>query len=419
MSASSGKTHTMLGEDLYSTLESSTNKHQDLKPLLFNAFKPLFQILPYDLVFSIFEYSGVDVSNHGIIPRVVKELFSSLKERYHYYTVSCKFVEIYNEKVCDLLKKQKKKVYSDFVTESVSLKSWEDARGVVTRGLSNRKTRATLMNDTSSRSHAVFSIFLTFQPNANEASLVNSRINLVDLAGSEQTGRIAQCNDEMKEGTSINTSLLHLGRVINKLAELSEKLSRVKDPKEQAEIKKKFHIPYRDSVLTDMLQHTLGGNSKTIMVATASPTERNVSETLSTLRYASRAKVICASTQSNNKETFDNELKRTIESAIERRMNFKRVKIHLLNKNKGDKGIVKNLPEFNAAVDEELSSYQRIKKFLDAKTKIFSVKQVAQVTREVVEDIIKDSRRGGQTEMKEKCMIKVLGLSFLQDLYEM
>lgn len=144
-------------------------------------------------------------------------------------------------------------------------------------GFKNRATRATNMNAESSRSHSIFTIYIDSQETdelGNEKYKA-SKLNLVDLAGSERASKTGATGDGMKEATKINLSLSALGNVISALVD-----------------GKTHHIPYRDSKLTRLLQDSLGGNTKTIMIAAISPANYNFDETLSTLRYASRAKFI-------------------------------------------------------------------------------------------------------------------------------
>lgn len=150
-----------------------------------------------------------------------------------------------------------------------------------------RTTASTNMNDTSSRSHAIFTITFVQAVFMNEMpSETVSKIHLVDLAGSERANATGATGERLKEGAHINKSLVTLGSVISALAEQSTQVS------QHANNKKRAYIPYRDSVLTWLLKDSLGGNSKTIMIAAISPADCNYSETLSTLRYANRAKNI-------------------------------------------------------------------------------------------------------------------------------
>ncbi|KAK7095052.1 hypothetical protein V1264_006513 [Littorina saxatilis] len=234
----------------------------------------------------------------GIIPRFCEELFSravraSNKDKVK-ISVEISFFEIYNEKIHDLLASSKEKngkkatlkvrehpVLGPYV-EGLStfvVNSFEDVEGWITLGTKNRATAATGMNDKSSRSHSVFTIVLTQTKterveNQDHDHSITSKINLVDLAGSERQSQAQTTGERLREGANINKSLLTLGKVISVLAERS-----------MASKKRKLFIPYRDSVLTWLLKESLGGNSKTAMIATISPSHHHQEETLSTLRY--------------------------------------------------------------------------------------------------------------------------------------
>jgi kinesin family member 17 len=140
-------------------------------------------------------------------------------------------------------------------------------------GNKNRSVAKTNMNATSSRSHALFTVHIE---SIEDEKVKGSKLNFVDLAGSERQGKTGASGDTLKEGAKINLSLTALGNVINALVDG----------------KKGGHIPYRDSKLTRLLQDSLGGNTKTLMIASASPAEDNYDETVSTLRYAARARNI-------------------------------------------------------------------------------------------------------------------------------
>ncbi|XP_061401257.1 kinesin-like protein KIF13B [Musca vetustissima] len=235
----------------------------------------------------------------GIIPRLCDNLFSAIASKTTQdlmYKVEVSYMEIYNEKVHDLLdpkpNKQSLKVrehnvmgpYVDGLSQ-LAVASYMDIDNLMTEGNKSRTVAATNMNAESSRSHAVFSVVLT-QILTDQASGVTgekvSRMSLVDLAGSERAVKTGAVGDRLKEGSNINKSLTTLGLVISKLADQSNGKKGAND---------KF-VPYRDSVLTWLLKDNLGGNSKTVMVATISPSADNFEETLSTLRYADRAKRI-------------------------------------------------------------------------------------------------------------------------------
>ncbi|XP_012155796.1 kinesin-like protein KIF13A isoform X4 [Ceratitis capitata] len=239
------------------------------------------------------------LESKGIIPRLCDELFSAIANKSTQdlmYKVEVSYMEIYNEKVHDLLdpkpNKQSLKVrehnvlgpYVDGLSQ-LAVSSYKDIDNLMTEGNKSRTVAATNMNAESSRSHAVFSVVLT-QILTDQATGVSgekvSRMSLVDLAGSERAVKTGAVGDRLKEGSNINKSLTTLGLVISKLADQSNGKKGSND---------KF-VPYRDSVLTWLLKDNLGGNSKTVMVATISPSADNYEETLSTLRYADRAKRI-------------------------------------------------------------------------------------------------------------------------------
>ncbi|KAH8350287.1 hypothetical protein KR067_013031 [Drosophila pandora] len=235
----------------------------------------------------------------GIIPRLCDKLFSAIANKSTpelMYKVEVSYMEIYNEKVHDLLdpkpNKQSLKVrehnvlgpYVDGLSQ-LAVTSYQDIDNLMTEGNKSRTVAATNMNAESSRSHAVFSVVLT-QILTDQATGVSgekvSRMSLVDLAGSERAVKTGAVGDRLKEGSNINKSLTTLGLVISKLADQTNGRKGGND---------KF-VPYRDSVLTWLLKDNLGGNSRTVMVATISPSADNYEETLSTLRYADRAKRI-------------------------------------------------------------------------------------------------------------------------------
>ncbi|GAB6029696.1 Kinesin protein 1B [Chamberlinius hualienensis] len=233
----------------------------------------------------------------GIIPRLCDNLFERIAKNDDpnlSYKVEVSYMEIYNEKVHDLLDpkgtKQSLRVrehnllgpYVDGLS-LLAVSAFHDIDNLMQEGNKSRTVAATNMNNESSRSHAVFNVILT-QTLVDDASGVSgekvAKISLVDLAGSERAVKTGAVGERLKEGSNINKSLTTLGLVISKLAEQST-----------GKAKDKF-VPYRDSVLTWLLKDNLGGNSKTVMIATISPASDNYEETLSTLRYADRAKRI-------------------------------------------------------------------------------------------------------------------------------
>ncbi|XP_053568220.1 kinesin-like protein KIF28P [Bombina bombina] len=231
-------------------------------------------------------------ANRGIIPVICEELFQAIEnnqEKDKRYQVTFSMLEIYNEQVTDLLSKTKKsgglKVREDqnqgFYVDGLRLvpcESYAQIERLMEQGKKIRTTASTSMNANSSRSHMVITIHFK-QIFLSEDITKQSSINLVDLAGSERQRSSGSEGDRLREGTSVNLSLTTLGNVISALAEATMG-------------KKVLHIPYRDSVLTKLLQSALGGNSRTIMIAAISPADICYEETLSTLRYAERAKKI-------------------------------------------------------------------------------------------------------------------------------
>ncbi|XP_021203751.2 kinesin-like protein unc-104 isoform X1 [Bombyx mori] len=237
----------------------------------------------------------------GIIPQICKDLFRRIRQTTSddlKYSVEVSYMEIYCERVRDLLNPKNKgnlrvrehPALGPYVEDlsKLAVTSYQDIYDLIDEGNKARTVAATNMNETSSRSHAVFTIFFTQQRHDVTTNLMSekvSKISLVDLAGSERADSTGAKGTRLKEGANINKSLTTLGKVISALAEIASKSKKSK---------KADFIPYRDSVLTWLLRENLGGNSKTAMIAAISPADINFDETLSTLRYADRAKqIVC------------------------------------------------------------------------------------------------------------------------------
>ncbi|XP_068093045.1 kinesin-like protein KIF13A isoform X2 [Hyperolius riggenbachi] len=233
----------------------------------------------------------------GLIPRLCCALFlraTELENDSQTFKVEVSYMEIYNEKVRDLLdpkgsrqslKVREHKVLGPYVDglSQLAVTTFEDIESLMSEGNKSRTVAATNMNEESSRSHAVFTIIVTqtlYDHQSGNSGERVSRVSLVDLAGSERVSKTGAAGERLKEGSNINKSLTTLGLVISSLADQAA-----------GKGKNKF-VPYRDSVLTWLLKDNLGGNSKTAMIATISPAADNYEETLSTLRYADRAKRI-------------------------------------------------------------------------------------------------------------------------------
>ncbi|KAF2288736.1 hypothetical protein GH714_011896 [Hevea brasiliensis] len=231
----------------------------------------------------------------GVIPRAVRQIFDTLEAQNADYSMKVTFLELYNEEITDLLAPEDTlRCTDDRQKKPISL--MEDGKGCVVvrgleeeavysaneiytlleRGAAKRRTADTLLNKRSSRSHSVFSITVHVkEASVGDEELIKcGKLNLVDLAGSENISRSGAREGRAREAGEINKSLLTLGRVINALVERSA------------------HIPYRDSKLTRLLRDSLGGKTKTCIIATISPSAHSLEETLSTLDYAYRAKNI-------------------------------------------------------------------------------------------------------------------------------
>ncbi|EAW71215.1 kinesin family member 1A, isoform CRA_b [Homo sapiens] len=261
----------------------------------------------------------------GIIPQLCEDLFSRINDTTNdnmSYSVEVSYMEIYCERVRDLLNPKNKgnlrvrehPLLGPYVEDlsKLAVTSYNDIQDLMDSGNKARTVAATNMNETSSRSHAVFNIIFTQKRHDAETNITTekvSKISLVDLAGSERADSTGAKGTRLKEGANINKSLTTLGKVISALAEMVP-------PPQNKKKKKTDFIPYRDSVLTWLLRENLGGNSRTAMVAALSPADINYDETLSTLRYADRAKQIRCNAVIN--EDPNNKLIRELKDEVTR-----------------------------------------------------------------------------------------------------
>lgn len=235
----------------------------------------------------------------GIIPRAVHDLFGAIATNESSISVEMSFLEIYNEEARDLLSEGDADGPSLFIREGQNgevyvqnltwkaVSSQQEVAGHMNYASDRRVVASTNMNSTSSRSHAICTLRVTSQSRAADGSCneIKSKLTLVDLAGSERAKRTGAEGSRMKEGININKGLFVLGQVVSCLSQLADQSSSASNSQHQ-------HIPYRDSKLTRLLQDSLGGNSRTIMVACVSPADSNTEESINTLRYASRARSI-------------------------------------------------------------------------------------------------------------------------------
>ncbi|KAF8742042.1 Kinesin protein, partial [Rhizoctonia solani] len=248
--------------------------------------------------------TGNPSADAGIIPRTLHKLFMHLENNVPDYSVKVSFVELYNEELRDLLASEFRepsanaqpmgiasgqgagglKIFDDaakkgtFIQglEEAHVRDAQDAIEVLRKGSERRQIAATKFNDHSSRSHSIFTLTVHTKETSSDGNdlIRTGKLNLVDLAGSENIGRSGAENKRAREAGMINQSLLTLNRVITALVERSP------------------HVPYRESKLTRLLQDSLGGRTKTCIIATVSPARCNMEETLSTLDYAFQAKAI-------------------------------------------------------------------------------------------------------------------------------
>ncbi|XP_031437359.1 kinesin-like protein KIF1A isoform X6 [Clupea harengus] len=264
----------------------------------------------------------------GIIPLLCEDLFTKISTGNNAngmsYSVEVSYMEIYCERVRDLLNPKVKSnlrvrehpLMGPYVEDlsKLAVTSYTDIQDLMDSGNKARTVAATNMNETSSRSHAVFNIIFTQKRHDAETDNTSekvSKISLVDLAGSERADSTGAKGTRLKEGANINKSLTTLGKVISALAEVDTAPNKNKKKK-----KVENFIPYRDSVLTWLLRENLGGNSRTAMVAALSPADINYDETLSTLRYADRAKQIRCNAVIN--EDPNNRLVRELKEEVAR-----------------------------------------------------------------------------------------------------
>ncbi|XP_034286328.1 kinesin-like protein KIF11 [Pantherophis guttatus] len=247
------------------------------------------------------EYTWEEDPLAGVIPRTLHQIFEKLAENGTEFSVKVSLLEIYNEELFDLLSPtpdvgERLQLFDDPRNkrgviikglEEITVHNKDEVYQILERGAAKRTTAATYMNQYSSRSHSVFSITLHMKETTTDGEeLVKiGKLNLVDLAGSENIGRSGAVDKRAREAGNINQSLLTLGRVITALVERTP------------------HVPYRESKLTRILQDSLGGRTKTCIIATVSPASINLEETLSTLEYAHRAKNIMNKPEVNQKLT--------------------------------------------------------------------------------------------------------------------
>ncbi|KAF7272363.1 hypothetical protein GWI33_014851 [Rhynchophorus ferrugineus] len=286
---------------------------------------------------------GGEDDDIGVIPRAFDQIWAHISRKTGVeFLVSVRYMEIYMEEIRDLLKVKSTKSHElrempgeGVVVTNLHSQNCQSARDMLKAmrtGNINRTTGATNMNEHSSRSHAIFQIVIEMVEGQSKSMKVG-KLNLVDLAGSERQSKTGATGERLKEATKINKALSSLGNVIYALAENSA------------------HIPYRDSKLTRLLQDSLGGNSKTIMIANVGPASLNYDETIITLRYAYRAKSI------KNKPTKNEDIKDG--KLLMLQQEIERLKTLISEKSNGID--LNNLDELEEPDDEEVDDTEKEK----------------------------------------------------------
>lgn len=312
-----------------------------------------------------------DDNTSGIIPRALNHLFDELRLSELEFSMRVSYLELYNEELCDLLSSDdatKIRIYDDAAKkgsvivqglEEIPVHSKNDVYRLLAKGQDRRRTAATLMNAQSSRSHTVFSILVHIKENGvdGEEMLKIGKLNLVDLAGSENISKAGnEKGIRTRETVNINQSLLTLGRVITALVERTP------------------HIPYRESKLTRILQESLGGRTKTSIIATISPGHKDLEETLSTLDYAHRAKNIQNKPEINQRLTKKTVLKEYTEEIdrLKRELMASRDKNGIYLPEETFNDLQYQIESQNKEINDKMQHIKALKSELSNKQKIFS-----------------------------------------------
>uniref|UniRef100_A0AAZ3RKS0 plus-end-directed kinesin ATPase n=1 Tax=Oncorhynchus tshawytscha TaxID=74940 RepID=A0AAZ3RKS0_ONCTS len=370
-----------------------------------------------------------DLKNQeGIIPLMCEDLFTKFNDSNNdnskSYSVEVSYMEIYCERVRDLLNPKNKgnlrvrehPLMGPYVEDlsKLAVTSYNDIQDLMDSGNKARTVAATNMNETSSRSHAVFNIIFTQKRHDAETDNTSekvSKISLVDLAGSERADSTGAKGTRLKEGANINKSLTTLGKVISALAEVDSAQNKNKKKK-----KVESHIPYRDSVLTWLLRENLGGNSRTAMVAALSPADINYDETLSTLRYADRAKQIRCNAVIN--EDPNNRLVRELKEEVCRLRDL------LLSQGLGDilesKGLSNLLPSpslsaLSSRAGSIASLHDRIMISPGSEQAIERLKETEKIIAELNETWEEKLRRTEAIRMEREALLAEMGVAMRED----
>ncbi|XP_076181595.1 kinesin-like protein Klp61F [Ptiloglossa arizonensis] len=328
-------------------------------------------------------------STAGMIPRSLSHLFDELQLlEAQEFTIRVSFLELYNEELFNLLSANddgcKIRLYEDTSKkgaviihglEEVTIHNKNEVYKCLEKGLERRQTAPTLMNANSSRSHTIFSITIHMKENTidGEEVLKTGKLNLVDLAGSENVGRSGSSDRRAREAGYVNQSLLTLGRVITALVERAP------------------HIPYRESKLTRLLQESLGGRTKTSIIATISPASINLEETLSTLDYAHRAKNITNRPEINQKlskreflKQYTTEIERLRRDLLATR---ERNGVYVANDNYNEMQIL--ISQQTKEIEEKINNIKALEKIIQDKEKIFEELKLQNIAQKKELDTVK------------------------------
>ena len=347
-------------------------------------------------------------NNPGILPCVLRDIFLKIKKikkenENIEFKVYCSYIEIYNENIHDLLtdsnflKLIDDKKYGVLVAgaKKVIIDNFETGIEIKNFGEENRKYRETLFNEYSSRSHCIFQIFIEnfeIKEQGEIGTTKYSCLNLVDLAGSERINEYESKNITTGETGYINKSLFVLAHVINKLAENNQG--------------KKIHIPYRDSKLTRLLSQALGGNSLTTIICTVSPAALNYYQTLSTLRFALRAKSVKLKITSNEYvddkekiEFYKNEIRRLKEEL----KNKTNQDISIRSEGYGNNNnILRGGGYFKDDLKEMMSSYKKMNSELNNYKELYlKEKQKSNIYKEQYESLKSKKNLGNQEDIEK------------------
>jgi len=342
----------------------------------------------------------------GIIPRALAQLFDELRvQQEAEFSVRVSFLELYNEEIFDLLSAAdditRLRLYEDSTRkgsviiqglEEVQVHSKREVYQILEKGSAKRQTAATLMNAHSSRSHTVFTVTVHMKESSVEGEEVLriGKLNLVDLAGSENVGRSGAMDKRAREAGNINQSLLTLGRVITCLVERAP------------------HIPYRESKLTRLLQDSLGGRTKTSIIATISPAGINLEETLSTLDYAHRAKNITNKPEVNQKLSKKAVLKEYTEEIERLRKDLmaSREKNGVFLANENYQEMINQIEVQSQEITEKIGAIKALKEEMDKKEEMFE--EVSAELEEKSAELEATNIKLSETEQTLECTQVVL-----------